>query len=105
MAMEVTCRTVGLVVNAPELFQREDFFAWMTDPSRPTATWHRGDKPGDYSDVFVLVDSDFDGDSSDMPEDAWRAICQLAYDVYCDGRPELPRHIESAIVVRLTNLE
>jgi hypothetical protein len=73
--LEITSKTVGLVVNAPEIFAREDFRAWLNDSQNQIATWHqRGKPPGEYSDVFVLVDNNYDGDSSNMPEDIWRAV-------------------------------
>ncbi len=98
-------KTVGLVVNAPDIFKREDFLAWLNDPANSPATWHqKGQKPTECSDVFVLIDSNFEGDCSDMPEDIWRELCQLAYDTYCDGGESLPRNLLSPIVVRITSL-
>lgn len=96
-------RTIGITVNAPNVFARPDFIAWLNDPEKVVFTYHRkGDEPHEYSDVIVLVDSNYEGDSSDMPEDVWRAICDAAYAV-CGG-PELPRSLDSHVVVRLTNL-
>lgn len=106
LPMRKTARTAGLILNAPELFERPDFLAWLNDPENRVATWHKkGEEPGEYSDVFVLVDSDYEGPESDMPEDVWKAICDAAYAEYAPGSQELPRHLEAAIVVRLTNLE
>ena len=104
--LTVSYQSISLVMNTPEIFKREDFQAWLNDPSRPTATWHRkGKEPGEYSDVFVLVDANHDGDSSDMPSDVWRSICDTVYGTLCDGDPEMPGLWESApITVRLTNL-
>jgi hypothetical protein len=103
---KITGQTVGLIINTPAFFQRPDFIAWLTSPDRSTATWHKpGEEPHDYSDVFVLVDGNYEGDSSDMPEDLWRQICGAAYDTYCGGQDVLPAHITNHIVVRLTNLE
>ena len=105
LAMEVTARTVGLVLDAPQAFAREDFMAWLNDPQNRVATWHRkGEQAGDYSDVVVHVDSNYEGDSSDMPGDIWKAICDEAYRAHCGGRPELPPGLRSHITVRLTNL-
>jgi hypothetical protein len=102
---EVTARTVGLVVNAPDIFERADFMVWLNDQSSATATWHRrGKEPTEYSDVFVLIDSTYEGDSSDMPEDIWKSLCDLAYREFCGGEPDISRY-PSQIVVRLTNLE
>ena len=105
MAMlAVTSRTVGLVVNAPEIFGRDDFRLWLNDPTRSTATWHKkGDEPGEYSDVFLLVDRNYEGDSSDMPEDAWRLICDTTYGTLCNGDMNMPG-LTAHVVVRLTNL-
>lgn len=105
MAMlAVTNRTVGLVINAPEIFEREDFGIWLNDPARSTATWHKkGDEPGEYSDVFLLVDRNYEGDSSDMPEDAWRSICDATYGMLCNGDMNMPG-LTAHVVVRLTNL-
>lgn len=101
--MTVKEPTVGIVVNAPAVFRRDDFMRWLDQPSG-VATWKQvGAKPDEYSDVFVLVDSNYEGDSSDMPQDIWRAVCDLAYAKYCNGKPELSL-LHSHIVVRLTNL-
>lgn len=95
--LAVTDQTVGLVMNAPEIFRREEFRFWLNDPARSTATWHKkGDEPGGYSDVFLLVDRNYEGDSSDMPGDAWRSIC--------DGDMNMPG-LTAHVVVRLTNLD
>jgi hypothetical protein len=97
-------RTVGLVVNAPAIFAREDFMAWLNEDGRRVMTYHPiGTFAADeYSDVTVLVDSHYEGDCSDMPEDVWKAICDLAYAEF--GGPEAPRSLGSHIHVRLTNL-
>lgn len=101
--MKVREPTVGLLIDAPEVFKRKDFREWLDQPSG-VATWKQvGEKPNEYSDVFVLVDSNYEGDASDMPEDIWRSICDLAYGQYCNGKPELSL-LHSHIVVRLTNL-
>ena len=103
--LETTGRTVGLVINSPTTFERDDFLAWLNDPKRNTATWHtKGDIPGEYSDTYVLVDSHYEGDSSDMPEDIWRALCDAVYEAYSNGDPELPNRLDHTVVVRITNL-
>jgi hypothetical protein len=107
LKLKLSARTVGLVVNAPELFDREDFVAWLDDPENRTATWReKGLPPDEWSDVFVLVDSEREGPESDMPEDVWNAICDLVY-AEC-GEPGAIDRISSAlgshVVVRLTNL-
>jgi dihydroneopterin aldolase len=78
--------------------------AWVRDPSKTTFTWHprRLKRATDYSDVVVLVDSNYEGDSSDMPEDAWQAICDAVYAEY--GGETIPLAGRSHVHVRLTNL-
>ena len=75
----------ALVVDASSVFSRPDFMEWLNSPSSLTATWHAR-APGaaftEYADVFVLVDTDYEGSDSDMPEDIWRAICDAVYQVY-----------------------
>lgn len=97
-------RTVGLIVNAPEVFARPDFMDWLNAKDRPIFTWHdRGNPtPGEYSDVVVLVDSGYEGDSSDMPHDVWQAICDLVYREY--GGETIPHANAAHVHVRLTNL-
>jgi hypothetical protein len=104
--MKVTGKTLGVVVNAPEWYRRADFLAWLNSTEFRTATWHRpGEAPHDFSDVFVLVDSEYEGDSSEMPEDIWKALCDAAYEAHCYGRPNLHPFTTSHIVVRITNLD
>ena len=104
--MRITSKTLGLIVNAPEWFRRDDFLAWLNNPEHHTATWHQaGEPPHDYSDVFVLVDSAYEGVGSEMPEDVWKAVCDAAYEAHCYGRPSLPPFTTSHIVVRITNLD
>jgi hypothetical protein len=105
VAMNITHRSIGIVVNAPGIFARPDFIAWLEDPRNTTFSWHRpGKEPGEHSDIMVLVDSNYEGSDSDMPEDIWHTICDLAYATYCEGQDTLPRLLESPITVRLTNL-
>jgi hypothetical protein len=97
-------RIVGLVVNAPAVFARKDFMAWLNEDGRRVMTYHPNGlwEADEYSDVTVLVDSNYDGDCSDMPEDVWKAICDLAYAEF--GGPDAPSSLGSHINVRLTNL-
>lgn len=100
---ETPAQTVGLTINAPEIFARDDFMSWLNNPETRCFTWHRlGQPASEYSDVVVLVDSSYEGDSSDMPDDIWRAICEATYGVY--GGAELPLAKGSHVTVRLTNL-
>ena len=97
--------THGLVLNAPTIFAREDFLAWLNDEERNVFTWHRkgpGEAAHEYSDTVVLVNENYDGDSSDMPEDIWNLICEEVYARY--GGPELTMANGESITVRLTNL-
>lgn len=98
-------RTSGLVLNAPAVFAREDFVAWLADDDNRVLSYHPkfSFRPDEYSDTVVLVDSNYEGDASDMPEDVWRAICDAAYAAY--GGPDAPARLGSHIHVRLTNLE
>ena len=103
--MDIQSKTVGLVVNAPEIFLRADFRAWLNNTNNSIFTWHkRGDVPSDTSDVMVLIDSNYEGDSSDMPSDIWNSLCDLAYAEYCGGLSTIPSAISSHITLRLTNL-
>lgn len=97
--------TVGLTVNAPAVFARADFMAWLNEDDRRIMTYHPIGMPhaDEYSDVTVLVDSNYEGDCSDMPEDVWKAICDAAYGEY--GGPDIPRAGGSHVHVRLTNLD
>jgi len=102
--LEKPHRTFGLTINAPEAFARDDFMTWLNDPANKVFTWHtKGQKEaGEYSDVVVLVDSGYEGDASNMPEDIWRAICDAAYAAY--GGETIPQANNSHVTVRLTNL-
>ena len=88
-----------LRINAPDWYQREDWMTWLRNGAtgvpdssgldiRPVATWYRGSGPPDeYSDVFFTYE---EGEGSDspasvnpsmvnvIPEDIWKAICELA---------------------------
>ena len=104
--LSVTYQSRSLVMNAPQLFARADFRQWLNDPSHSVATWHKkGGKPSEYSDVYVLVDCEYEGDSSNMPEDAWKCICDTVYATLGnDGDTRIPASIQGPVSVRLTNL-
>ena len=103
--LTVDHQTVGLVLNVPEVFQREDFRRWLNSKGCQVATWHvKGKTPGEYSDTFLLVDSNYEGCSSDMPEDVWLSICNTVYSKLSDGDPNLPG-LGYHVSVRLTNLD
>ena len=102
--LETPERTVGLLINAPAVFARADFVAWLDGPENRTMSWRRKGEPvEEYSDVVVIVDSHYEGTDSDMPEDVWRAICDAVYDRY--GGPDLRLAGDCAVHVRLTNLQ
>ena len=82
----------GMVVNAPSIFKRQDFMDWLNDPENTIFTWHtKGSEPSEYSDVVVLVNENYDGDSSNMPEDIWNLLCDEAYQHYGAGNSVTPR--------------
>lgn len=62
-------------VNAPSFFRDEGFIRWLNSDVSGPATWHaRGDKPGEYSDVFINFGGaiwgeryGFSADGSDYP--------------------------------------
>ncbi|NLX98611.1 MAG: hypothetical protein GXY83_20830 [Rhodopirellula sp.] len=77
---EATNRYPCLQINAPEWYRREDFMQYLQTalrqpcPGLGGATWHRGDRPSEFSDLFLWFS---DGDGSDrglMPEDIWKRI-------------------------------
>lgn len=102
--LEAPVRTVGLTINAPAVFARPDFMAWLNDPANKVFTWHDKASPvaGEYGDVVVLVDSGYEGDGSNMPDHIWHAICDAAYAEY--GGSGIPQAGGSHVTVRLTNL-
>lgn len=107
IALHLVAKSVALVVNAPELFERADFLAWLDNPENRIATWHeKGLPPDEWSDVFVLIDSGREGPESEMPADIWKALCDLVYrECGAPGRTDrLAPGLESHVVVRLTNL-
>ena len=94
----------ALIINAPSVFARADFMAWLNDPENTVFTWHqKGSEPQEYSDTIVLVAEHYDGDSSDMPADIWRLICEEVY--ARNGGPDLSLTKGESVTVRLTNLD
>ena len=103
LILEKIERAPGLVINAPSIFARKDFVEWLNDETKMTFTWHpMGEDPQEYSDTIVLVAENYDGDSSDMPEDIWKIICDEVYDRF--GGPDLNHANGMSVTVRLTNL-
>ncbi len=89
----------SLRINAPALFKRKDFRAWLNNGA-PKFTWHPGlGTPTEFSDVIVLVDPGLNGEGSDsdMPKVAWDLVMR-----------ECQKHFEPSrgehITVRLTNI-
>jgi len=80
---EITRRYACLQINAPKWYRRADFLEYLQTalrqprPGLGAATWHRGDRPNEFSDLFLWFS---DGDGSDfglMPDDIWREICEI----------------------------
>lgn len=66
-----------LRINVPDLFEDEDFVAWLNHPESIIATWHvKGQKSNDYSDIYVSYDNG-EGSDADMPEHCWDLICKI----------------------------
>ena len=74
-----------LIINAPEWFKDPVFVAYLnrlanSQCSRRIATWHKGGKPGDFSDIFVVYDNHEGSDffEEDGLEYVWGTICAEA---------------------------
>jgi hypothetical protein len=93
--------TSALIINAPEWFTKKDFRDWLNEESNTLFTWHkRGEKPTEWSDVIVLVDTSLNGEGSDsdvMPQAYWSMIVNKCKEHF---RPSSGYHI----VVRITNI-
>jgi hypothetical protein len=86
--MEISETYPCLKINAPELKKHKKFREWLeagaTDDKKnpaytgPVATWHRQGAIAEFSDVFVWKDLGQSGSDSDMPQDVWVKLCQLA---------------------------
>jgi hypothetical protein len=65
-------------MDRPDIFAREDFQKWLNDPKNLAATWHSkgpGIAPSEYSDVFTVIDGDYDGtDRQTMPDEVWQML-------------------------------
>lgn len=87
-----------LKLNVPHWFRRGDFMEWLNTRRRsendPVATWHRGGKPNEYSDVFFTFDHDEGSEFNLLPEEYWEEIMRIAKE----------RQVEWA-VIWLTNLQ
>ena len=61
------------------LFEDEEFVRWVEEQIAKSqiATWHRkGQIPGEFSDIFMTVDSLVDGSNSDMPVHCWQMLME-----------------------------
>ena len=70
-----------LRINWPEVYEDPEFVEWLNNPENIHATWHRGEEPNEYSDLFFTWDS-VEGSDSDMPERYWDKICEIAEEQY-----------------------
>lgn len=96
-----TCK--GLVVNRPQWFMDPEFIEWLNN-GEPKFTWHvRGNVPGEYSDVIVLVDPECNGEGSEdgsMPQRFWDEIVTLCRQCLREGDSDAMSYC-----VRITNLD
>jgi len=75
-----------LRINAPAWFENPDFFRWLTH--KGTATWHQGEEPNEFSDVFFTFcqgeGSDYPSipDRPGIPEEIWRYLEILVAEKY-----------------------
>lgn len=78
MSREASAKRIsGLVISAPEWFQRDDFCQWLHAES--TASWIRnGETANEFSDAFTIFDHGSGPDEDDIPSDIWQEICRLA---------------------------
>lgn len=91
----------ALVINTPHFFADPEFVAWLNSAT-PKFTWHQGGRPGDYSDVVLLVDPSLNGEGSEqseLPDHIWDEIMAQCRKHFTPARG-VP-HIH----VRLTNLD
>jgi hypothetical protein len=95
--MRLDHTTLAVVVNAPELFAREDFRAWLAN-DEPKFTWWREGEPGEFADVVVLVDPTLTGEGSCDSMPGWDAVVEVIRTVTSPGA------CSGHIHVRLTNL-
>ena len=68
-----------LQINAPQWYRRKDFLQYLLggDGNRGVATWHRGQTPHDYSDLFLWFD-ELDGpENSNLPEEIGQELYRL----------------------------
>jgi hypothetical protein len=72
-----------LQINAPEWYQREDFLQYLQQelrqpcPSMGGATWHRGPRASEFSDLFLWFDDGEGSDSDLVPADIWQELCRI----------------------------
>jgi hypothetical protein len=72
----LTNRYPCLQFNVPEWYRREDFLRYLCGGGRRrVATWHRGPRPNDYSDLFLWFDAADGPEHSDLP-------AEIAHELY-----------------------
>jgi len=77
MSREASARPIkGLVISAPEWFERDDFCEWIK--SRQTATWYEGGSLDEVCDAFTVFDHGSGPDVEALPASIWSEICELA---------------------------
>lgn len=68
----------AMKINVPEWYVQEDFQNWLN--SSNVATWHiKGEKPNEFSDVFIWYEN-YESSDSNMPEAIWEELCQICDD-------------------------
>lgn len=94
--MQLMHKSLAVTVEAPELFARPDFQAWLNSAT-PKFTWHTGGKPGEFSDVIALVEPNLEGDGSDSDMPGFDQVLALLRTITAPN--QWPGHI----TVRLVN--
>ncbi len=80
-----TEQCAALIVNAADIFERPDFFAWLNDPANIEASWYRAGTVARADDIVGVVADCFlyyvsGGDSWGMPPDIEAAIIRAIND-------------------------
>ena len=77
----ITNRHSCLQIKAPEWYRRPDFLHFLFDgngnPARGVATWHRGQTPNDFSDLFLWFDEDDGPENGGLPVELAQELCRL----------------------------
>lgn len=76
--MNNTKHEKSLTISLPEMYMDDAVMQYINDPETNVATWHRkGEKPGDYSDIFITYGGDGEGSHSTLPDPWWDRICEI----------------------------